>query len=257
MLLKAESSREDGGPSLSWYDVQRVLENALFDVLLLLDCGHSVGPNENGLWGTMEVLAGSSQEIKATGPEADSVFGSPFTHVLTKHLREQALQPHELLITELQAVLSLDKILEDQSPIHGVLKSHGSPITLRPFPSEEEEEEAMARRYRRARGNHYISSITFRRERYPKPVPVKSELKALVSVSFRGDAAPNIDNFVQLSSTQSKGGVSKIEIQALNIGTALDCRSSIVLFSMPVSVWAHLEDLPGCSLVGFVKTWSL
>ncbi|OKL62170.1 hypothetical protein UA08_02168 [Talaromyces atroroseus] len=251
------SAHKDWGPALSWYDLQRLLETALVDVLLLLDCDQSIGPTTKGLCGTMEVLAGSSREHKASGLEKDSIFASSFTHTLAKHLREQASHLHGLLVTELQALLSLDKTLEGQSPIHGVLKRHGNPIKLRPLLSKVEVEETASRKYCAFKASRSpFVSIRYRGEGYSKPVAIKSELKALVSVSFRGEISPHLDDFIELSSTQRKGEFLKIEIQALNIGAALDCRSSMVLFSMPVTLWAHLEDLPGCSLIGFVKTWS-
>jgi hypothetical protein len=111
-----------------------MLERAKFDVLLILDCCHAAMAVTKGPAGTMEVLAGCSRENKAGGPGASSVIGSPFTSTLIKHLEESAnTRPHGLLMTELQALLSLDEVLESQSPIHVALTGHHNPIKLRPF----------------------------------------------------------------------------------------------------------------------------
>jgi len=40
-------------------------------------------------------------------------------------------------MTELQALLSLDKVLESQSPIHVLLTGHHNPIKLRPLSEAE------------------------------------------------------------------------------------------------------------------------
>ena len=101
-----------------------MLERAGFDVLLILDCCYAAGAITKGPEGTMEVLAGCSRESNAGGPGSSSAIGSPFTHTLIKHLEESATRPHGLLMTELQALLSLDKVLENQSPIHVLLTGH-------------------------------------------------------------------------------------------------------------------------------------
>jgi hypothetical protein len=188
-----------------------------------------------GFAGTMEVLAGCSRESKAAAPGAGSVIGSPFTHALIKHVQEQPFQPHGLLITELQTLLSLDEILEDQSPIRVVLMGHYSPIKLRPLLSETELQQNETR----------------------EPVTIKPGLKALLSVSFRGEACPDIEDFVQWLNTQRLKEVYKIEIEALNIEASFDSCSTLILLSMPVSIWAQLQGISGLSLVGFIKSRNL
>jgi hypothetical protein len=101
-----------------------MLERAGFDVLLILDCCYAAGAVTKGPAGIMKVLAGCRRESKAGGPGASSTISSPFTHILIRHLEESATRPHGLLMTEIQALLSLDKVLENQSPIHVLLTGH-------------------------------------------------------------------------------------------------------------------------------------
>jgi hypothetical protein len=90
-------------------------------------------------------------------------------------------------------------------------------------------------------------------------VSVVPDLKALISASFRGEVFPDVHDFVQWLNTECPGEVSNIEVQALNTEAAFDgYLSLVVLFSsMPISLWAKLRELPGCSLVGFVKSRNL
>jgi hypothetical protein len=124
-------------PALGWYDLQSMLEKAKFDVLIL-DCCHAAGVVMKDATGTVEVLAGCSRENKAVGPRGSPVNGSPFTHSLIRSLEESVTRSHGLLMEELQTLLSLDKVLEDHSPIHVVLTGYYNPIKLRPLLSEEE-----------------------------------------------------------------------------------------------------------------------
>lgn len=209
-----------------------MLEKARFDVLLILDCCHAAGAVTKGSTGTMEVLAGCGRENKATGPGGSSVIGSPFTHTLTKHLEEQVSRPYGFLMAELQTLLSLDKLLEDQSPIHVILMGHYNPIKLRPLCSEADLEE-------------------IRTKMDPITTPT---VKALLAVSFRGEELPNMKDFVQWLNYRCPQEVSKIRVESVNIEASFDACSTLMLLSMPVSMWAQLQKIRGCSLVGFVKS---
>jgi hypothetical protein len=180
----------------------------------------------------MEVLASCSRETKAAGPWGSSVIGSPFTQTLTKHLEEQVSRPHGFFMTELQTLLSLDKVLEDQSPIHVILMGHYNPIKLRPLCSEADLEEIWTK----------MDPIT------------TPTVKALLAVSFRGEELPNMKDFVQWLNHRRPQEVSKIRVESVNIEASFDSRSTLMLLSMPVSMWAQLQGIRGCSLVGFTES---
>jgi hypothetical protein len=223
MLNDWDNSHRDLNPTLSWYDLQSLLKGVSLDILLMLDCCHAAGAVTKGISGSMEVLAGCSRESLAAGPGAGSIIGSPFTHTLTKHLREQASRPYGLLITELQTFLSLDEILREQPPIHIVLAGHYSPIKLQPLHSKVDDggEDPMEGR---------------------ETATVNSKLKALISVSFGGNKFPDLENFTQWLNTQRPNDVSKIEVQNLTIEAAFNNHSSSrVLFSVPIYIWARLH----------------
>ena len=209
-----------------------MLEKAEFDVLLILDCCHAAGAITKGITGTMEVLAGCGREVKAIAPGRGSVLGSPFTHCLIKHLEESATRPQGLLMTELQAFLSLDEVLENQSPNHVVLSGHDNPINLRPI---------------RPKGELQLT------ESSTSPI-TKPELKALVAISFRGNVLPKIEEFVRWLNSQYPKEISQIGVERVSLEGSFDSCSTLTLLAMPISLWAHLQELSSSFLVGFVKS---
>jgi hypothetical protein len=108
-----------------------MLEDANFDVLLMLDCYNAARAVTKGSNSTMEVLARCGREVLSEGPKASHPTGSPFTQTLIKYLRSSANSYQGLLMTELQSYMSLDEALKNQSPIHVILMGHYSPIILR------------------------------------------------------------------------------------------------------------------------------
>jgi hypothetical protein len=48
--------------------------------------------------------------------------------------------------------------------------------------------------------------------------------------------------------------VAKIEVERVSIEGSFDGGSTLMLLSMPISVWAHLDGSHGSSLAGFVKS---
>jgi len=97
-------------PALEWCGLQRMLENANFDVLLILDCCHAAGTVTKGSNSTIEVLDGCGRDVLASGPGNSHPTGSPFTQTLIKHPRPPAEPPQGLLMSELQCYMSLDKV---------------------------------------------------------------------------------------------------------------------------------------------------
>jgi len=81
---------------------------------------------------------------------------------------------------------------------------------------------------------------------------VKPELKALLAISFRGNVLPEMEVFVQWLNFQYLKEVAKIEVERVSIEGSFDGGSTLMLLSMPISVWAHLDGSHGSSLAGFV-----
>jgi hypothetical protein len=100
-------------------------------------------------------------------------------------------------MTELQAFLSLDEDLENQSPNH-VLSGHDNPINLRPIPKGEQQPTESS-----------ASPTT------------KPELKALVAISFRGNVLPKMEEFVRWLNSQYPKEISQIEVERVSLEGSL------------------------------------
>jgi hypothetical protein len=205
-----------------------MLERAGFDVLLILDCCHAAGAVTKGS-STMEVLAGCGRENMVVAPGAGSV--GPFTRTLIKHLKKQATQPNGLLITELQTLLSYDEVLKDQSPIHVVFMGHYSPIKLKPLVQ--------------APGQAGVEIGI--------PQLIDPPLKVIVAISCREGALPDREEFVWWLNSQYAKETTQIDVEEVCITTSSSC-PTFTLLSMPIFMWAYLQGVPGCLLVGFVKS---
>ncbi|KAL9068740.1 MAG: hypothetical protein Q9157_006402 [Trypethelium eluteriae] len=97
------SAQEVGGPDLSWHRTQRILDDAVGDVLLILDCCNAgqVSEPEKPL-GKLELLAASGKKVLTPGPGPLS-----FTTLVTKML---------------------------QTPVYfDLARSHSRSITIRPL----------------------------------------------------------------------------------------------------------------------------
>jgi hypothetical protein len=205
------------------------------DVLLVLDCCYAAGAISKGSNGTMEVLAGCSRESIAAGPGGSSVHGSPFTQVLIKHLRALATDPRGVLISELHLHLSRDKIMDRQSPNHIIIMGHHNPIVLKPLQHPPGT---------RNSGPPLTPGPNLHPSYYNR-----QSLQALMAVSFRGNALPEIEQFVQYLTTRYPPEIERISIEGF-----FESCSTLIILRLPSSVWARLQDNPSCQLIGFVKS---
>jgi hypothetical protein len=92
-------------------------------------------------------------------------------------------------------------------------------------------------------GNDIESSLR------PKP-----ELRALVSISFHGRSLPDDQEFVRWLTHLYPAEISGVQVQHIELEASHDSNSTLMLISMPISLWAMLPEAPGCSIVGFVKS---
>jgi hypothetical protein len=85
----------------------------------------------------------------------------------------------------------------------------------------------------------------------------KSELKALLAISFRGEVLPEMEEFVRWLNSQYPQEISRIEVERVSIEASFDSCSILMLLSMPISLRAHLHKSSGSALVCFVKSRNL
>lgn len=223
-------------PALEWYGLQRMLEDANFDVLLILNCCHAARAVTKGSNSTMEVLAGCGREVLAEGPGGSHPTGSPFTQTLIKYLRASANRYQGLLVTELQSYMSLDEALKNQSPNHVILMGHYNPIILRKLSSNGESKPP----------DHQEQPRDF-------------TTKVLLSISLRSDALLVLEEWAHWLSSFHPPQVAGVQVEdvikvPVKAEAAFSSGSTLLLLSMPVSIWARLRKHSAYSFIGFIKS---
>ena len=82
----------------------------------------------------------------------------------------------------------------------------------------------------------------------------KPELRALVSVNFRGDLPSDPNDFVLWLTSLCPVEVSGVQLQTIEVEACFESNSTLTLISMPLKIWASFQETPACSLIGFVKS---
>ncbi|KAN0086597.1 hypothetical protein V8E54_000285 [Elaphomyces granulatus] len=218
-------------PGLSWTALQSILERANLDRLFLFDCCYSAAALTKGCSEhIMEFLTASGREVKIPGPKWTPYVGSAFTQTLLKYLKQGARRPRGMLVTELQAFLSLDKNLDKQSPNHTIVQGHRRSLVLKPLK------------------NTMVPPQSIRIEKG------LCRFTAIVAVSFKGATPINTELMSNWLGNQIPEGVANIKVEAMHIESIYESWSTFMEVAIPLWLWACLTDVPGCSLVGFVKT---
>ncbi|KAF2830970.1 hypothetical protein CC86DRAFT_377896 [Ophiobolus disseminans] len=185
--------------------------------------------------GVIAVLSGSSRESTAVAPKfrgtSTSAYSrSPFTDSLIKHLRAARTTREScgLYVSELHDQMANQALLDKQSPHLDTIRGHDElSILLKPLGLQ----------------------TTF-----PVTPPPEGGRRALISVNLRDGALPNTEKFIRWLSTFRPQEVTAVRLDRIRIEASHDSDSTLMLISVPVRLWALIRDIPGCALVGFVKS---
>ena len=209
-------------------------------MLLLLDCCQAArAVTKSAIPGTKEVLASCARESFASGPGGSYVPGSAFTYCLTRTLKLNATLHRGFVITQLQTWLSFDEVLKDQSPVHVVLAGHDKPIILRPLISEPE---SNAHKLNRNSLDQYKST------------------RVLLSIALREGTELRVGECVRWLTNLCPQNVTGVEVEdvvKVTVEAAFLSHSTILIVSLPMSVWARLPSNAGVSFVGFATSRNL
>ena len=223
------------GPTIDWYSIQHLLEYAVPDVVIFLDCCFAASADLRSVDGTLEVLAACGQEIETVGISNWS-FTSRLIELLYI-LKDQTftiVQLHSRLMNY-RAATGPKKLLK--TPIHGLmsnkdkasirLSSMMSKLALSPTVEKE---------------------ITFAEDAQSLE---NESSRVLIAVSFeRNNLSPDLCRNRLLS--HLPGGVTGLSL--VRPEGIWDAHSILGLFSLPVAVWDLIPDKPAYNFVGHVIT---
>jgi hypothetical protein len=83
------------------------------------------------------------------------------------------------------------------------------------------------------------------------------QLTAIVAISFQGAVPINAELMSNWLGDQVPDGVASIKVRAMHIESIYESWSTFMEVAIPLWLWACLADMPGCTLVGFVKSRNL
>lgn len=114
-------SQGENGASVDWFSIQHLLEYAVPDVLILLDCCFAASADQRSIDGTVEILAACGHETETVG-----ISGWSFTNRLTEVLRDMkdqsftVTQLHSKLVNY-RAVTGPKRLM--RTPHHGIMSN--------------------------------------------------------------------------------------------------------------------------------------
>lgn len=216
------------------------LEGACVDRLLLFDCCYAAAAvTKASVEHTMEFLGACGREVSCRGPvwslsRPGSLGGSAFTLTLIKYLKERSSVPNGLAITELQTLLTLDKNLDEQSPNHVIIQGCRRSLVLSPLEGAD-------------KPFTNTEAVDVARHQEDKVI-------AIIAISFKGDTPTNAERMAEYLAHHAPNDVGNIQVRNVFVQAIYDSWSTFVEAAVPLWLWARLPDIPGCSLVGFVKS---
>ena len=114
-------SQGDNGASVDWFSIQHLLEYAVPDVLILLDCCFAASADQRSVDGTVEILAACGHETETVGI-SDWSFTNRLTEIL-RHMKDHCFtiaQLHSKLVNY-RAVKGPKRLL--RTPHHGIMSN--------------------------------------------------------------------------------------------------------------------------------------
>ena len=223
---------------MDWYSIQHLLEYAVPDVVILLDCCYAASADQRSVDGTMEVLAACGREIGTVGI-SDWSFTSRLTELL-HDLRDQSftiVQLHSKLMNY-RAAEGPKKLL--RTPHHGIMSNKDkASIRISSMASIRDETAFQNTELAIVEGPESIDATSTR---------------VLIAVSIKKNALdPGVWREWLLS--QLPGGINGLSL--VRPEGVWGAHSILGLFSLPAAVWDLLPNRLAYAFVGFVTTPSI
>lgn len=254
-LLTAFRYNRPDSPTLTWSSLQHLLENAIPYVLIILDCCYAANAARDTAEGTTkELLAACGRENPTLG-----VGFRSFTSALIEEL--QAFGPAPFTTAMLHSRLVTMRWRLAFTPIYALLSEHGGhSIELAPLPvppSPEIGPEPGQPQSVPGSFDDFLAPIhqpaTLESAYSPSSQRSLSrtaaDTRVLLAVSIAGDAIFDVSQWRQWLISQAPWDVTKVEVKAEGV---FQSHSTMLLTSIPVSVWDKLPNRSAYRFIGFV-----
>lgn len=249
------ATRHSGSPSLQWSAIQTLLERSISDVLILLDCcaGAASATFPNGK-STTETISASSWDAIAPDPGRYS-FTNALIEVLGewRHKTFSAAMLHAEVLARLKhprPILINGKRFEARAtPVHFMMTSdHRAPSIemsriiaadrLPPSPARDPSPVEMPM------GRGPVDGECFTEPNEDKP-------HVMISLALEDDQRLDLNAWEQwLSSFPALAKYVKVQ-------GVFKSHSTLLLLSMPVTIWDLLPEDQACSFIAFIRSNNL
>ena len=215
------------------------------DVLILLDCCYAASAAREESDGINELLAACGREVLA-----EAVTDRSFTRNLMFILSTFRSEP--FTVSELYERLLRDKKRLSNTPIYFPLsgRKNGS-IRIAPLmptalaaSTPSEAHSPMT--------DLSLCSTSSLPSSLPSSPPGETSLRVLLAVSLKEDSSvPNLEEWTEWLRSEAPDDIQRINVK---IEAAFSGNSTLMLVSIPISIWIHLPDTSTYRFVGFIKS---
>ena len=251
-------NRKTKSPSLNWSSLQNLLETAIPNVLIILDCCFAANAaRDTGDGTTKELLAACSRESPTYGVGVRS-----FTSALVEELQAFGDRPFTAAMLHSRLVTMRWRLAF--TPIYALLSEQGgNSISLCRFPKVQipviNDPESAAQPHSTV--NALDISLQDKDPpmvgSWPSSLPPQSEsvdTRVLLSVSVNQNAFHDVSQWATWLTTAAPWDVSKVDVRIQSIFRS---HSTLVIVSVPTFAWDRLPERPAYRFIGFVKSEDL
>ena len=244
------SHSQPDASTVKWFAYQALLEDADSDVLILLDCCHSIGSGSDVTKGTKEIIAACGFESEAPG-----VGHHSFTSSLIEELRCLGNGPTFTAASLHEKVLN--RVMRSWDPGYNAERFYCSDENGR----LRDKERRKTPIYRSLNGHPRQRSIEI------MPLAAKDMNKNLTNTSSREECSPptKVTISIQFESSQLTNPRDFVQwlrdmpllAESVDLISVQKSHSTIVILALPVAVWDLLPDHPACSFIGFTTSTNM
>ena len=272
------SHESEDSPTVQWVGIQNMLEQAASDVLILLDCCAAATASAELGSGVTEVIAACGFETSAPG-----VCEHSFTRSLIEELRYCCKRsPLSAAILQMKVLSRMKywkpKTVEIEAgelvlyerrktPVHTILTNEGKPrsivlspiesfpflspevsasLTLSPSSDSSSHDVEMEDSSNDSTTTSIPSSVSS-----PGNGPEQSCPTVLIAVALAEDQRLQVDTWVEwLRDIPAIAKYARVE-------GIYESNSTLMLLSLPVSIWDMIPNNPAVSFIAFIKSQDL
>ena len=233
-----------------------MLLRALCDVLILLDCCYAGSAARTDISGTNEILAACGRESTTLGVGAGS-----FTAKILRKIRSFKGKP--FTVEQLYQRLLNDRKRMDITPQYAPLSGRrGLSIVLARMESKLTVDDLQVHSSAEPGSNESDPMTSASTSLVPSSETDTSGLsspsegpRVLIALSLEAEAnVPDLEAWKTWLSTNAPEEIRSLEV---TVETAFLSHSTLVLVSLPISVWNHLPDTSAYRFVGFITSENL